>query len=189
MAAGRGVILALPHLGNWEAAGLRAAAEDARVLAVAEALSNELIVEWFIEMRTMMDIDVVIARAGANVTRSLLARLREGGTVALLSDRDIKGRGVPVVFFGEETTMPAGPAALADRTGAALLPVGTYFGKGGRHRFIVHPPIEVPDGETADERVRLATQALADVLEEIIRPAPEQWHLLLPNWPSDREAM
>ena len=187
VASGRGVILALPHMGNWEIAGLRAAAEGARVLAVAEALPNERIVEWFTAMRATMDIDIVIARPGGNVTRALAERLRRGGTIALLCDRDLKGSGVPVQLFGEETTMPAGPAALADRTGALLLPVGCYFERGGRHRFEIHEPVEVPDLETTEERVAAATRLLAGVVEEIVRAAPEQWHLVVPNWPSDRE--
>jgi KDO2-lipid IV(A) lauroyltransferase len=186
--SGRGIVLALPHCGNWEIAGLRAAAEDTRVLAVAEALSNERIVQWFIDMRASMEIDIVIARRGGSVTRALIERLRSGGTIALLCDRDLSGRGVPVTLFGEETTMPAGPVALADRTGAVLLPVGTYFEDGPGHQFEVHPALQIPDAATTEERVRLGTQALAGVVEKIIRKAPEQWHLILPNWPSDREA-
>jgi KDO2-lipid IV(A) lauroyltransferase len=181
------VILALPHIGNWEAAGLRASAEDARVLAVAEELGNERIVQWFIELRNLMEIDVLIARRGARVTGELLRRLGSGGVVALPSDRDIKGRGIEVEFFGETTTLPAGPAALAERTGAVLLPVGTYFGKGASYRFVVEPPLDVASGNTSEERVAGTAQALADTFEVIIRRAPEQWHLLQPNWPSDRE--
>ncbi|HLE39779.1 MAG TPA: phosphatidylinositol mannoside acyltransferase [Acidimicrobiia bacterium] len=187
VASGRGVVVALPHLGNWEVAGLRAAAEGARVLAVAEELGNERIVQWFIHLRKMMDIDVVIARKGSRVTRDLLQRLQEGGVIALLCDRDLSGRGVRVKFFGEETTLPPGPVALADRTGAVLLPAGTYFAPGAGYRFVVGSPLEIPEGEDADERVRLGTQRLAEVIEDIIRVAPEQWHLIVPNWPSDRE--
>jgi KDO2-lipid IV(A) lauroyltransferase len=186
--SGKGVVLALPHMGNWEIAGLRAADEDARVLAVAEELGNERIVEWFIAMRRMMSIDVVIARKGGTVTRDLLQRLREGGVIALLCDRDIKGTGVPVEFFGEETTLPAGPIALADRTGAILLPVGTYFAKGAGHVFEVNEPLEIPELEDQDERIAAGVRRLAGVVEEVIRRAPEQWHLILPNWPSDRRA-
>lgn len=188
IAAGRGVIVALPHLGNWEVAGLRAAAEGARVLAVAEELGNERIVQWFIRLRAMMDIDIVIARKGSKVTRDLITRLQQGGVVALLCDRDLSRRGIPVTFFGEETTMPAGPMALADRTGAVLLPVGTYFEKKAGYRFVIRPELSIPDAETAEERIRLGTQALAVVIEDVIRQAPEQWHLIVPNWPSDREA-
>lgn len=184
--SGRGVILALPHVGNWEAAGLRATAEGARVLAVAEELGNERIVQWFVDQRHMMEIDIVIARRGSRVTRQLLSRLNEGGAIALVCDRDIKGGGVEVEFFGERTTLPPGPAALAERTGAVLLPVGTHFGPGSQYEFEVKPPLEVSAGANVDERVRATTQALAGVLEEIIRRNPEQWHLVGPNWPSDR---
>jgi KDO2-lipid IV(A) lauroyltransferase len=185
VASGRGVIVALPHVGNWEAAGLRGTAEGARVLAVAEDLGNQRIVDWFIQQRNMMEIDIVVARKGSRVTRDLLKRLEEGGVIALLCDRDIKGRGIEVEFFGETTTLPAGPAALAERTGAVLLPAGTYFGDGAHYAFAVYPPLEVAAGDTVEERVQATTQALAHVLEEIIRRAPEQWHLVQPNWPSD----
>jgi KDO2-lipid IV(A) lauroyltransferase len=187
VASDRGLVLALPHVGNWEAAGLRAAAEGARVLAVAEDLGNRRITDWFTGMRAMMDIDIVIARKGGRVTPALIERLRGGGTVALLADRDLKGNGVPVVLFGEETTMPAGPIALADRTGATVLPVGTYFKPGGGHRFHVHPPLEIPDAATTEERVRLGTVRLAAVIEDIVRQAPDQWHVVVPVWPADRE--
>jgi KDO2-lipid IV(A) lauroyltransferase len=187
VASGRGVVVALPHMGNWEIGGLRAADEDARVLAVAEALGNERLVEWFTEMRRMMQIDVVIARKGAKVTRSLIERLKEGGVIALLCDRDIKGTGVAVEFFGEVTTLPAGPIALADRTGAVVLPAGTYFADGAGHVFEIRPPLEIPEVDDQAKRIEAGVALLAGVIEDIIRKAPEQWHLILPNWPSDRE--
>jgi KDO2-lipid IV(A) lauroyltransferase len=182
----RGIILAVAHLGNWEAAGLRSAAEGARVLAAAEGLSNERLVRWFVDMRAVMDIDVVIVRRGVSTTAALQARLEGGGVVALLFDRDLKGRGVPVVLFGEETTIPAGPATLACRTGAILLPVGVYHKRRAGHIFHIYPPLEVPAEGTLDERVRVGSQRLAGVLEDMIRRAPEQWHVLQPVWPSDR---
>ena len=186
-ASGRGSIFALAHLGNWEAAGARSTAEGMTVLAVAEALSNRLIVDWFVKVRNEMHIDVVIAEKGASVTKTLIKRLREGGAIALLCDRDLTGKGVPVEFFGEVTTLPAGPVALADRTGADLVPLGAYFHDGPGHFFRVFEPIQIPDGDTAEERVAAGTQLLAHALEEMIRHAPTQWHLLQPNWPSDEE--
>jgi phosphatidylinositol dimannoside acyltransferase len=188
VALGRGVVLALPHVGNWEAAGLRAAEEGARALAVAEDLGNERIVQWFVDMREMMEIDVVVARKGAKVSRTLLQRLREGGVVALLCDRDLTGRGVPVTFFGEETTLPAGPVALAIRSGAVVLPVATYFAHGAGHSFVVEPPLDIPEEGDMEDRVAVGIQRLAEVVERLIRAHPEQWHLVQPNWPSDREA-
>ena len=76
---------------------------------------------------------------------------------------------------------------MALRTGATILPAGTYFKKGEGHRFRVHPPLEIPDGPDTDTRVKLGTQMLADVMETIIREDPAQWHVIVPNWPSDRE--
>ena len=187
VAAGRGIVLALPHLGNWEAAGAKAEAIGIPVLAVAESLPNRRITEWFLNVRRHMGIDVVLTGGGGSVTAELVRRLHEGGTIALLSDRDLSGRGVAVEFFGERTTIPAGPVALADRTGAALLPVGCYFAPGRGHRFVVHPALPPSDAPSADERVADGAQRLARRMEAIVRADPAQWHLFQPNWPSDRE--
>lgn len=186
--AGRGLIVALPHVGNWEAAGPTAVRLGVPMLAAAEALPNQRILDWFLETRARLGIDVVIAGRDRRATQSLIERLRGGGAIALLSDRDIAGRGIEVEFFGERTTLPAGPAALADRTGAALLPVACYFNTGRGHRFVIKPPIELPDLPQKDQRLAAATQSYAHALEDLIRRAPEQWHLFQPNWPSDKAA-
>lgn len=183
--AGRGVIFALPHLGNWEAAGAKAEAIDLKVLAAAEALSNERIVQWFVRCRTQLGMDIVVARRGTGTMRALAERLAGPGVVALVADRDIKGKGVRVRFFGEDTTMPAGPVALADRTGAALFPVGCYFNEGRGHTMVVFDEIKIPDSPDRAERIAAGTQGFATALETVIRRAPEQWHLFVPNWPSD----
>ena len=186
LAEGNGLIFALPHMGNWDFGGSFAAHVGFPVLAVAEALSNERIVDWFIKVRNGLGIDIVIIRPGSGVTKALVRRLREGGTVALLCDRDVSGGGVDVEFFGEKTTLPAGPVALADRTGAPIIPVGTFYLDDGGFAFTGNRRVELPKAETREERIRLGTQELAYRLEELIRQAPAQWHLLVPNWPSDR---
>jgi phosphatidylinositol dimannoside acyltransferase len=117
--------------------------------------------------------------------RNLEQVLARNGAVALLCDRDLKGRGVAVEFFGERTTLPAGPVSLAIRTGAPLMPAAAYFGPDGTHRVVVRPPIELPEGVPRSEAIAEGTQLLAAELEALIRQAPEQWHLLQPNWPSD----
>jgi KDO2-lipid IV(A) lauroyltransferase len=185
--SGNGVILALPHMGNWEAAGARAKTLGIPVLAVAEALPNRRIVDWFTEVRRRLGIEIVIARRGGRVREQLEKRLANGGTVALVADRDLSGRGIPVTLFGEETTIPGGPAVLACRTGATLLPAACYFEPRGRHDIVVGDPI-VPDTSLPEkERPAAVAQELAAVFERLIANAPEQWHLLVPNWPSDRE--
>ncbi len=185
-ARGKGVIVALPHSGNWESAGLIAVDLGVPVLAAAEGLPNRRLVAWFIELRRKMGMEVVVAGQDRHITAKLLRRLQDGGTVALVADRDLSGRGVPVLFFGEETTLPAGPATLAERTGAALIPVACFFAKGRGNIYVIDEPIDIPDLATRPQRVAAATQAFANALEELIRRAPEQWHLFQPNWPSDR---
>ncbi len=186
-AAEGGLILALPHLGNWEAAGPAAVDLGIPVLAAAEALSNQRIVDWFVEVRRRLGIDVVVVGKDRTATARLLEHLRAGKTVALVADRDLSGRGVPVELFGEWTTLPAGPVALADRTGATILPVGCYFKRGRGHEFVVGEPVVIPPGDHREERIAAGTRNLAVALEAMIRRAPEQWHMFSVNWPSDRE--
>lgn len=185
--AGEGIILVLPHMGNWEIAGAVAVSLGIPVLAAAENLANPLITDWFVKIRNMVGIDIVLIGRGLRATGTLADRLEDGRAVALLSDRDLSGRGVPVTFFGEATTMPAGPAALADRTGAAVHVVGSYFKKGRGHRYVVADPLALPAEGSRKERIAGGVQLIADELEAMIRVAPEDWHLFVPNWPSDRE--
>lgn len=186
---GRPVILTLPHIGNWEMAATAAERVGVTITAVAESLGNRRVTDWFLAMRESLSIDVVLTDRPGGTTRKLLEALKNGQTVALLNDRDLSGRGVTVDFFGEATTLPAGPAALAIRTGAAIVPVASYFAPGDGHHIIIEPEVTVPMIGTTEERVRAATQALANVLERQVRRHPEQWHLVQPNWPSDRESL
>jgi KDO2-lipid IV(A) lauroyltransferase len=185
-ARGKGVLLILPHMGNWEVAGAVARDLGMPVLSAAENLPNPLITEWFLDVRKMAGMDIVLTGRGARATGALMRRLQEGETVALLADRDVTGRGVPVEFFGEETTMPAGPIALAVKTGAPILVVGSYFEEGPGHRYVVSDPLPVPEAGTKEDRVAAGAQLLATALEERILRRPEDWHLFVPNWPSDR---
>ena len=135
-----------------------------------------------------MHIEVVLTGAGLGLMRTLEETLRRGGAVALLSDRDLKGKGIPVEFFGEVTTLPAGPALLARRSGAPIVPVASYFRPGVGHHIVVEAPLAVAPVEGRAEWMRCCTQEVAWALERLIRRTPEQWHLFQPNWPSDREA-
>ena len=183
---GRGMIYALPHMGNWEAAAPVAVNEGIPVVAVAEDLDNKLITDWFTGLRAEFGIEIVLATGRVEVMRKLEAALSANKAVALLSDRDLGGRGVEVEFFGETTTLPPGPATLAVKTGAPLFPVATYF-EGDGHRVVVRPRLEVPEAESRSDQVRLLTEELARELEKLILEAPRQWHMVQPNWPSDRE--
>jgi phosphatidylinositol dimannoside acyltransferase len=187
LAAGKGAIAALPHLGGWEWAGAwMAKVKGQCMLVVVEPVEPRELFEWFVEVRSAMGMEVVALGddTAARVTRAL----KENRVVCLVSDRDLTGDGVEVEFFAERTSLPAGAATLALRTGAPILPVAVYFGRGRRHHGVVRPPLDTRRGEgrlRAD--VERITQDLAREFEHLIRTAPEQWHLMQPNWPSDYE--
>jgi KDO2-lipid IV(A) lauroyltransferase len=184
--SGRGVIVALPHLGGWEWAGRWLADRGHRVTAVVERLDPPELFDWFVKLRTDLGMNVIAVDSSAGT--EVLAALKRNEVVCLLCDRDISGTGVVVEFFGEATTLPAGPAMLGLRTGAPVLPTAVYFDEPprGHHLGIVRPPLDVTrtEGSLRQDIVRI-TQTLATELEELIRRAPTQWHLFQPNWPSD----
>jgi KDO2-lipid IV(A) lauroyltransferase len=183
VAEGKGAVIALPHLGGWEWAGAWIAQQGHHPLAVVEDIEPPELFDWFVAQRNAIGIEVVAL--GDDVSARVLKALRENRVVCLLCDRDLTGDGVEVEFFGERTTLPAGPATLALRTGAALLPVACYFAAGRDHHARVLPPIPVArEGRLRDDIARI-TQTLAHEFETLIAAAPEQWHLLQPNWPSD----
>ncbi len=184
-----GPILALPHLGGWEWAGLwLAVVPGYRVTAVAEKISNEELFDFFVEYRQSLGMDVV--PLGPEAGAEVLAALRDNHVVVLLADRDIENNGIEVEFFGENTTLPAGPATLALRTGAPLIPTVCYIEDGGHGVYaIADPPLDTTRHGKFREDVRRVTQDMAWAFEKQIEKAPEQWHLLQPNWPSDYEAL
>jgi phosphatidylinositol dimannoside acyltransferase len=180
---GQGVILALPHLGNYDLAGAWLASLGYDITVVAEPVDPPALFDWFVETRARLGMRVVAL--GPDAGPALLRDLGAGRVVCLVCDRDITGDGVTVDFFGEETRLPGGPAVLALRTGVPLLPVGCYFGPGRVHRADIGPPLPVErSGRMRDDVIRV-TQLLAHRFEELIRAAPDQWLLMQPSWPSD----
>ena len=122
---GKGAILALPHLGGWEWAGRWLADQGHTVTVVVEPLDNQEVFDWFVDLRSKLGMHVVPLGPGA--AAAIVRALKANEIVCLLSDRDISRNGIEVEFFGERTTLPGGPATMALRTGAALLPTATYF--------------------------------------------------------------
>jgi lauroyl/myristoyl acyltransferase len=185
LAGGKGVILALPHLGGWEWAGRWLADRGHGLTAVVEAIEPPELFDWFKRLRNQLGMNIV--GLGPDAGKEVLAALRRNDIVCLLSDRDIQRNGVEVEFFGEVTTLPPGPATLSLRTGAPILPTAVYFtDRTDGHLGVVRPALDTTrsqDGLRAD--VNRVTQALATELEHLIRRSPYQWHLFQPNWPSD----
>lgn len=178
MAAGRGVIFALPHMGNWEHAGAWIVLRGAgRFTTVAERLHPESLYDRFVAFRESLGMEVLPHTGRASRFGQLARRLRAGGLVCLLCERDLTGSGVEVEFFGEPARMMGGAAALAIHTGAALMPVTLWY-SGPYWCAHIHPEIGVPgDGDREDKTV-LMTQQLARVFETAIAQHPEDWHML-----------
>lgn len=187
LAGGIGPILVMPHLGGYEWAGFwLVKVLGLEVTVVVEPLEPQELFDFFADFRRALGINIV--PLGPNAGPEVLRALKEGHVVALMADRDIAGDGIPVDFFGERTTLPAGPATLALRTGAPLLPTAAYFSRHGHHAVIGAPVPARRQGRFRADAAR-TTQELAWRLEGLIRGAPEQWHLQQPNWPSDYDAL
>jgi len=184
VASGSGCILALPHIGSWEYGGAFLATQGLPMTAVAERIEPPELFDYFVEQRAAMGLTIVPLDRHSGST--LLATLRAGKLVGLLCDRDIEGNGIEVEFFGERTTMPAGPATLALRTGATLCTGVVYSGPGRQHRAIVQPPLDTTRTGPLRADVARLTQEIATRLEGLIRRAPEQWHVFQPLWLADR---
>ncbi|MFJ8693689.1 phosphatidylinositol mannoside acyltransferase [Streptomyces roseolilacinus] len=185
LAAGRGVVLALPHLANWDLAGVWAT----RVLGVpfttvAERLRPESLYDRFVAYRESLGMEV-LPHTGGSAFGTLARRLRSGGLVCLVADRDLSSSGIEVDFFGDRARMPGGPALLAQHTGALLLSATLWYDDSATMRGRVHPPVDVPESGTRAERTSVMTQALADAFAAGIADHPEDWHMLQRLWPAD----
>lgn len=184
LARGRGVVFVLPHSGNWDMAGTWLVQNYGTFTTVAERLKPESLFERFVAYRESLGFEVFPLTGGEQPPFTALAqRLRDNKIVCLMGERDLTGRGVPVTFFGERTWMPAGAAALAVETGAALMPVHVSFtvDDRGREGWVVRTrePLDVTAGVAA------ATQALADCFAAGIAEHPADWHMLQPLWETD----
>ncbi|BBG01849.1 MULTISPECIES: phosphatidylinositol mannoside acyltransferase [Pseudonocardia] len=181
---GRGVLYALPHAGNWDVAGVYLVRELARrgldpvITTVVQRLRPESLFRRFLAYRRALGFEVVTADDPRTAHRALTARLRAGGVVCLVADRDLSGRGIDVSFLGAPARLPAGPARLARITGAALHPAYPVF-VGEAWGVRVGAEIPVPDERSRCSDAK-AVQALADAFGELIAERPEDWHMLQP---------
>lgn len=187
VAAGTPPVVAMPHLGGWEwAAAWLTKVKGIPVTSVAERLEPPELFEWFLDYRARLGMHIVAL--GPSAAAEVAARLAGGSLVSLLCDRDITGDGIVVEFFGEVTRLPGGPAVTALRSGAPLVPAAAFFEDDHCHTVVL-PPIDTERRGKLRADVTRVTQDLAHALETLIRRAPDQWHLLQPNWPSDYDAL
>jgi KDO2-lipid IV(A) lauroyltransferase len=182
---GRGVVMALAHQGNWDHAGAWATLTMAKVTTVAERLKPEDLFDQFLRFREELGMEVLPLTGGADVFGTLVRRLRTGGFVPLLSDRDLSDNGIVVDLFGETARIAAGPASLALVTGAALHPVSISYerlpsGSKARWGTVIHfhPEVKPPEVGSRPERIASMAQSSATALAEGIAASPQDWHML-----------
>ncbi len=180
---GKGFVLALPHSGNWDVAGLWLVHQGFRFTTVAERLKPETLFDKFVAYREGLGMEVLALTGGPAPTGLLKSRLAEGGAVCLVADRDLSHHGIEVDFFGEKAKMPAGPSLLAATTGATLLPVVLSYDGDGWAQW-VGPPVELGQASLR-EKLQRGTQALADAFASRIRQHPQDWHMLQRLWLAD----
>ena len=182
---GKGVILVLPHTGNFDVSGVWLVGRQGRFTTVNERLKPESVYQRFVGYRESLGFEILPTGGGAY--RTLMERLRANKVVCLLADRDLSRRGVPVSFFGEQARMPAGPARLAAATGAEILPVANTFTDGPQGPgwgLRMHTPILVGSRDEAPS----ATQRMADAFAADIAVNPADWHMMQKLWLADLPA-
>ncbi len=180
--AQRGGIFLTAHLGSWDAGAMFTSHRGWGMVVVAEVVEPRPLYERFVRLRRAAGVEVVpLLRGGGSMGRLERRIVDERGLATLLCDRDLTRRGPIVEFFGEPCRLPAGPVVLARRTGRPVI-AGAFLTDGGGYRGLVRPPVDL-----AEHSILEGTQVVAAELEALVRRAPEQWHVFVPNWLADRE--
>jgi len=178
MKDGRGVVVALPHAGNWDHAGSYFCAMGLPLVTVAERVKPEALFKKFLEYRQNIGMEVLALDSGSMAT--LMQRARQGALIALVSDRDLSRGGLDVNFFGDTARMPAGAALLAVRTSIPLITAYVSYNEKGIH--IEFNSVEVPSSGSEQVRVARTVQRCADLFAEGIAKHPQDWHMLQRIW-------
>jgi KDO2-lipid IV(A) lauroyltransferase len=179
LVAGRGVIVSLPHAGNWDHAGAYFCASGAPLVTVAEHLKPEKLFRKFLAYRESIGMEVLDASARSLATLS--QRLRNNRLIALVADRDLSRSGVEVQFLGGPSRMPVGPALLSLQTGAPLITAFVKYEDVGI-RIIFESEIAIPESGSDSEKVAAMTQVCADRFGRQIRENTADWHMLQRIW-------
>jgi len=184
-ARGRGLVAVLGHFGNWDHCGAWATARGLEVLTVAERLRPEQLFDRFVSYRESLGMEVLPLTGGPDVASVLRTRLEGNAFVCLLADRDLSRGGITVDLLGEPASFPSGPALLAARTGATLMPTISYYDDERTHIEFL-PELITDDALPLRQRVQDLTQQFADVVGKAAQEHPTDWHMLQPVWLADK---
>jgi lauroyl/myristoyl acyltransferase len=182
---GKGGLFCLPHLGNWDAAGRWMTLHGYSLTAVAETLRPERLFHLFLQHREELGMKILPLGATRKMGEELMGLIAQNEVIALVSDRDLRGRGVEVEMFGATRRLPAGPALLSLTTGSPLIPCAMYDTEDDGWLCLITEPIEVERTDRLRDNVAALTRKLAGRFEEFIAAAPTQWHMWQPAWPED----
>ena len=182
MAQGKGVVIALPHSGNWDHAGAYFCQQGIPLVTVAEILKPEKLFKKFLHYREEMGFEVLGLDSRAFIT--LIQRARQKRLIALVADRDLSTSGITVKFFGHQAKMPAGPAVLAIREGVPLVAAHVSYTDKGIH--IEFNEVDIPEIANEEERIQETVQRTANLFASGIAKSPQDWHMLQRIW-IDRE--
>jgi lauroyl/myristoyl acyltransferase len=176
--AGKGVIIATAHLGNYEYCSHILAAQGIEMLILVENFVKNPFLRKLVELRRKSGIRILPVNISG--IKEALQTLRRGGTVLIVFDRDLQGNGLKVKFFGVETPFPVGVVDLALRTGAAIVPKFGLRGPRNRTSIYIESPLKIASYENRDQALRTTLESLVAILERYIRHYPEQWVVLEP---------
>ena len=179
--AGQGLIVALPHCGNWDVAGRWLQVNGYQMTTVVEHLNPPRLFELFRDHRQALGMDVVALSGGGSTTGRLSSALKRNRLLALVADRDLTGNGLDVEMFGRPRKLPVGPAMLSISTGAPVVVVGIYEEGDGWLQII--GPTLIPE-RTDDRRAdaESLTRRIAVEFERVISASPSDWHMFQPGW-------
>jgi phosphatidylinositol dimannoside acyltransferase len=187
LAEGRGLMLLTPHLGFYDLGGAWIGAKGYKFSTIAEVLRPRALFEWFAGIRGRWGMKVIPALNGPAVRKKVAEVFDKGEAVVIVADRDLGRRGVWAEFFGERTTFPASPALLAVRKKVPMIAGAIYKTGSGFQLILRRVHYELSGDPVAD--IEAVAQIIAHNFEDLIRRAPEQWHLFSTNWPSDEEGL
>ena len=176
-----GIIFALPHIGNWEMVIPVGKSIGLDLLAVAEPLQNEYVLNWFTKLREELGCEILLGGKGQNTFELLVNKLNNGKHVCLLSERSLNKSGIATEFFNDVATFPKGPVALSLKTQLPIVPTA-FLKINKRYTLIFEKPFYVPLFENEAISIQQGLKTLSKSFEKLITIDPNQWHSIQPVW-------
>jgi len=173
---GKGGLILTAHLGNWEMGGIFLSLLGYSLTVITAPDVEARLHDYRVRLRLEQKIKVITLDDTVASSVAVLKALQANELVALLGDRDLFGKGIPVNFFGRKVFLPVGPALLSYLSESDLIPTFVLMGQDDRYRCLAEPPIALQRTGKRNEDLAENTQRIASVLEKFIRLYPDQWY-------------